>query len=95
MLAATHRALPEFAPEGQVEFVQVVQVEEALAVMSQWKLRGGVMSQVAGFNHSVAAPYKMEGGGTAQDFFVCVAKMFKLKHVALLNNKCFSASCAY
>ena len=59
MLAATHRALPEFAPEGQVEFVQVVQVEEALAVMSQWKLRGGVMSQVAGFNHSVA-PYKME-----------------------------------
>ena len=61
VLAATHRALPEFAPEGQVEFVQVVQVEEALAVMSQWKLRGGVMSQVVGFNHSVASI--QNGGG--------------------------------
>ena len=60
VFAATHRALPEFAPEGQVEFVQVVQVEEALAVMSQWKLRGGVMSQVAGFNHSVAS---IQNGG--------------------------------
>ena len=76
MLAATHRALPEFAPEGQVEFVQVVQVEEALAVMSQWKLRGGVMSQVVGFNHSVA-PYKMEGGdSTARDCFFCVLLKF-------------------
>ena len=27
VFAATHRALPEFTPEGQVGFVQVVQVE--------------------------------------------------------------------